>query len=161
MKRFALALLAPIALALALLSGGAPTPAAAAPLSYCNTSIDTVQAVINSCVITPLNSSLTSTQYVTSASGTTAITAQGLRVIASTTGLTTAAGVTSATITVTDASVTAVSQVFCQAMAYGGTGNPMPVDIVPAAGSFSYAIQNTHASAALNATVPISCMVYN
>lgn len=137
-------------------------PVLAAPIPLLSGPMDPSTQLANANqVIRQVSNNLSATAYVQSGSGTTAITVNGLRFIASTTGLTTAAGVTSATITVTNSSITAASQVFCNALGYGGTGNPMPVDIVPAAGSVTYAIQNTHASAALNATVPISCMVYN
>ena len=85
----------------------------------------------------------------------------GVRFAASYTGLTTAAGVTSAAQTVTDTSVALASMIVCQVNGYGGTGNPVAVNVVPAAGSFTYQIQNTHASAALNATVTTDCIVYN
>ena len=97
----------------------------------------------------------------TTCTGTTAATCQGLRLAISTTGLTTAAGAVSATVTVTDASVAATSQVICSVNGYGGTGVPGDVLIVPGAGSFTFAIQNTDGAAALNATVVSKCVVFN
>ena len=104
----------------------------------------------------------TQSQTVTSCTGTTTATCQGLRLAISTTGLTTAdAGALSATVTVTDASVTTGSQVVCQPNGYAGTGVPTDVNIIPGAGSFTFAVQNTSASAALNATVVSQCLVFN
>jgi len=136
------------------------SPAMAAPLAYINTPMDTINAGLNT-VIQEINTGLPPAQYNVACTGTTTATCQGIRLTVSITGLTTAAGVTSATVTVTDASVAVASQVQCFAANYTGTGNPMPVDVLAAAGSFTFAIQNTHASAALNATVPIACFVYN
>jgi len=153
MKRFLLTCLTAFALAAAL-------PALASPVAYVNAPMSTPQELVNT-AISNINSSISSAAPLVTGSGTTAITASGLRTQISITGLTTAAGVTSATTTVTNTSVAASSLIFCQANGYGGTGNPTPVNIVPGVGSFTLAVQNTHASAALNATVPISCMVYN
>lgn len=97
----------------------------------------------------------------TTASGTTAVTASSLRAKISITGLTTAASTLSATVTVTNTLVAANSNVLCQTNGYSGTGIPIVVNIVPAAGSFTFAIQNVSTGAALNATVPISCIVFN
>jgi len=135
-------------------------PAFAGPLAYINTPMDTINAGLNT-VISEYNAAAPSAQYVTSCTGTTAPTCQGVRLDISWTGLTTAAGVTSAAATVTDASVTATSMIICQPNSYGGTGNPNAVNIVPGAGSFTYQIQNSHASAALNATVVTACIIYN
>lgn len=136
------------------------TAAAAAPLPYINTPMDTIQAGLNT-VIANYNTTATTAQYLSTCSGTTTATCTGTRFTVSYTGLTTAAGVTSALQTVTDTSVTASSQIVCETNGYGGTGNPAAVNIVPGAGSFTYQVQNTHASAALNATVPTSCLVFN
>ena len=151
-------LFARIGLAIALML--APAFALAGPLPYQNSPMDTINAGLNA-VISSYNSTATSAAYVGSCTGTTTATCTGLRIAASYTGLTTAAGVTSAAQTVTDTSVTAASQVICQVNGYGGTGNPVAVNVVPAAGTFTYQIQNTHASAALNATVVTMCMIYN
>ena len=97
----------------------------------------------------------------TTCTGTTTATCQGLRLAISTTGLTTAAGVVSANVTGTDASVAATSQVICSVNGYAGTGVPGDVLIVPGAGSFTFAIQNTDGAAALNATVVSKCVVFN
>lgn len=156
MKLFAYAARFAAALAIAVL----PVAAAASPVPYVTVPLDTVNASINTAV-----SSLNSTQpwaaIPVTASGTTTATANGLRSVVSVTGLTTAAGVTAATMTVTNSSVNASSTIMCQVNGYGGTGNPGVVNVVPGPGSFTFAIQNTHASAALNATVPVACMVYN
>ena len=154
--RWLASLFAPLALAFA------PALALAAPLPYINAPLDTVQATVNS-AITNLNNSgsLPSLSNEVDCTGTTTATCQGPKIAVSITGLTTAAGVTSATATVTDATVTAVSYVNCFVNSYAGTGNPMPVNVVPGAGSFTFAVQNTHASAALNATVVVHCMIYN
>lgn len=155
MKRF----LSTVFAAAAILACGVQ-PSHAAPIPYVNSPLDTPQALVNS-VVSTLNTTLPSSQYVSSCTGTTTATCQGLKIAASYTGLTTAAGVTSAAQTVTDASVTAASVIFCQVNGYGGTGNPAAVNVVPGAGSFTYQVQNTHASAALNATVVTTCMIYN
>jgi len=131
-----------------------------APLPYINTPMDTINAGLNT-VVANYNAQATGAAYVGSCTGTTTATCVGLRIAASYTGLTTAAGVTSAAQTVTDTSVTAASQIICQPNGYGGTGNPVAVNVVPGAGSFTYQIENTHASAALNATVVTMCLIFN
>ena len=138
----------------------APVAAFAAPLAYQSAPFDTINAGLNS-VIQSYNLAAPSAQYTVSCTGTTTSTCSGLKIVTSYSGLTTAAGVTSAAQTVTNTSVTAASLITCVANGYGGTGNPMIANIIPGAGSFTYVIQNTHASAALNATVPVFCLVYN
>lgn len=133
---------------------------AAAPIPYVTAPFDTINASVNA-AIASINAALPSTAYPVTCTGTTTATCQGLNIEVSYTGLTTAAGVTSATSTVTDASVAAASTIFCMVNSYAGTGNPTVVNIVPGVGSFTYAIQNTHASAALNTTVVTNCFVYN
>lgn len=132
----------------------------AAPLPYINTPMDTINAGLNT-VISEYNGASPSAAYQTSCTGTTTATCTGVRFAASYTGLTTAAGVTSAAQTVTNTSVTAASQIICQVNGYAGTGNPLDVNVVPGAGSFTYQVQNTHATAALNATVISACIVFN
>ena len=132
----------------------------AAPLPYINTPMDTINAGLNT-VVANYNSSATPAQYLSACTGTTTATCTGLRFTDSITGLTTAAGVTSAQITITNTSVAVASQVVCTVNGYAGTGNPMATNVAPGAGSFTLNVQNTHASAALNATVPVSCMVFN
>lgn len=151
-----------LALGLAILSLlAAPlAPAFASPLPYINSPMDTPQALVNS-LVTSINAVQPEAGYIVFCSGTTTATCTGIRLQVSVTGLTTAAGVTSATMTVTDTAVTAASQINCFTSNYGGAGNPLAVDVLAAAGSFSFAVQNTHASAALNATVPVACYVYN
>lgn len=143
--------------AIATLFAGA---ALASPLSYLNTVFDTPNGAANG-VITAYNAAAPAAAYTTSCTGTTTATCSGLKIAASYTGLTTAAGVTATAQTVTNTSVTAASLVFCQVQGYAGTGNPVALNIVPGAGSFTYQIENTHASAALNATVVTACLVYN
>lgn len=155
MKRF-LGLLATIAA----LTGFLGAPAFANPIPYVNVPYDTPNSAVNA-AITSINANQPEAAYSSSCSGTTTATCTGIRFVVSVTGLTTAAGVTSASMVVTNSSVVAASQVACQALGYGGTGNPMPVNIVPTASTVTFQVQNTHASAALNATVPIMCLVYN
>lgn len=138
----------------------AAAPALSAPIPYVNIPLSTPQELVNA-VVTSLNATLPSAATAVAASGTTTATATGLKIQVSVTGLTTVAGVTSANMVVTDTSVAANSFVFCQVNGYAGTGNPRATNMVPAAGTLTFAIQNTHASAALNATVPVSCMIYN
>lgn len=135
-------------------------PALAVPAGYVTGPTGTYTEAVND-AIANVNAVLPSAQPLVSCTGTTTATCQGIRIAASYTGLTTAAGATAALQTVTDASVTANSQVFCQVMGYAGTGNPNVVNVIPGSGSFTYQIQNSAASAALNATVVTSCMVYN
>jgi hypothetical protein len=139
-----------------------PLAVAASPISYStvNVPLDSPQALAAS-VITAVNSSSPAYAYTATCSGTTTATCTGSRIVVTVTGLTTAAGVTSAAMAVTDTSVTASSIVFCQGLGYGGTGNPMPVVVVPTASTITFKVQNTHASAALNADVPVACFVYN
>jgi hypothetical protein len=139
------------------------SPAAfAAPIAYSTVNIaaDTPQAP-SIALITAINASSPAYATTVTCTGTTTATCTGLRAVISVTGLTTAAGVTAAAMTVTDTSVTASSMVFCQALGYAGTGNPVAVNVVPSASTIVFNIQNTHASAALNATVPVACFVYN
>lgn len=95
-------------------------------------------------------------------SGTTTATCQGQRFIVSITGLTTAAaGVESAAMTVTNASVvSAASIVHCQVNIYAGTGDPVATRVTPGTGSVSVTVTNVAGSGSLNATVPIGCVVF-
>lgn len=155
MKRFFAAALAVLALLSAPLA-----PAFANPIPYINSPLDTVQATVNAAIVN-LNSVSPQYQYTVACSGTTTATCTGIRTLVSVTSLTTAAGVTSATMTVTDTSVAVSSQINCFVSNYTGAGNPLAVDVLAAAGTFTFAVQNTHASSALNATVPVACYVYN
>lgn len=94
-------------------------------------------------------------------SGTTTATCQGQRFVASVTGLTTAAaGIESAAMTVTNASVISSSAiVICQVNGYAGTGVPIASRVIPGTGSVSFTITNVANSAALNATVAVACYV--
>lgn len=94
------------------------------------------------------------------ATGTTTSTCSALRCTISVTGLTTAASTLSAAMTVTNTAVALTSQVLCQTNGYAGTGVPIVVNITPAAGSFAFNIQNVSTGAALNATVPVACIVF-
>lgn len=94
-------------------------------------------------------------------SGTTTATCQGQRFIVSITGLTTAASTLSAAMTVTNASVvSAASMVLCSVNIYAGTGVPVAVNVTPSTGTVALNIQNVSTGAALNATVPIACVVF-
>ena len=135
-------------------------PAFADPLPYINSPMDTPQALVNS-LISSINLNQPEASYLSFCSGTTTATCLGTRFQVSITGLSTAASGTSATMTVTDTAVVANSQVFCQVNGYAGTGQPAPTTLVPAAGSFTVAVQNVSTTAALNATVPIECLVLN
>lgn len=136
------------------------TVAPANPLAYQNSPFDTPNAAVNA-LTTAINNGSPTYAYTASCTGTTTATCVGSRFVVSVSGLTTAAGVTSASMVVTDTTVTAASIVYCQALGYGGTGNAQPVNVVPTASTVTFQIQNTHASAALNATVPVACFVYN
>lgn len=101
------------------------------------------------------------TASVSTCSGTTTATCQGQRFIVSITGLVTAASGTSAAMTVTDANVvSSASTVMCQVNLYTGTGVPIAVNVTPGNGTVALNIQNVSTGAALNATVPIACVVF-
>lgn len=157
MKLFRLAF---AALFTVLALGMGAAPAMASPMPYFNQPFDTPNSAVNA-VIAAANANVAALNYTSSCTGTTTATCSGLRNVVSITGLTTAATAVSATMTVTNTSVTAASQVSCQTIQYGGTGIPSAVNVVAAAGSYSFAIQNSAAAAALNATVPTVCLVYN
>lgn len=159
MKLLRFGLLATFLAALTMI-GVSAAPAFAAPIAYVNSPMDTPQALVNT-VVTNVNASGPAFSYTNTCTGTTTATCVGNRFTVSITSLTTAAGVTSASMVVTDTTVTASSAVLCQALGYGGTGNPQPVNVVPTANTVTFQVQNTHASAALNATVPVLCFVYN
>src|ERR1700743_1963829 len=94
------------------LLAGAPllaSTALAAPIPYVNSPMDTPQAMVNQ-AIQSINAVSTPHKTPVTCSCNTNETCAGLRVTVSVTGLTTAAGVTSATMTVTDTAVTAASQ---------------------------------------------------
>jgi hypothetical protein len=156
MRQFRFAVL--VAAFVALIS--APVAALAAPLSYYNSPMSSVQDVANA-VITSINNSQTGASPLVIASGTTTATANGLRVNVSVTGLSTAASTLSAAMVVTDSAVTAASQVNCLVNNYAGAGVPMIANLIPAAGSFTFNIQNVSTGAALNATVVAACQVFN
>jgi hypothetical protein len=150
-----------VALATLLTLSMAAAPATASPLPYFNQPFDTPNQATNA-LINSINTNQPESNYISFCSGTTTATCQGLRLSVSITGLTTAAGGNvSAAMTVTDTSVTAASQIFCLVNGYSGTGQPLPTNIVPAAGSFTVSVLNGAASGALSATVPIQCLVLN
>lgn len=153
-------LIALFVVALALIA--APlSPAFASPLPYVNSPLDTPQALVNQ-LVTSINNNTPAAAVLSACSGTTTATCTGLRNNVSITGLTTAgAGALSAVMTVTDTSVTTASQVLCQVINYAGTGVPTDVNVIAAAGSYTLQIQNTAASAVLNATVVSACLVVN
>lgn len=101
------------------------------------------------------------TSTVSTCSGTTTATCQGQRFVVSITGLTTAASTLSAAMTVTNANViSSASTVMCQVNLYTGTGVPVAVGVTPGTGTVALNIQNVSTGAALNATVPIACVVF-
>lgn len=101
------------------------------------------------------------TSSVSTCSGTTTATCQGQRFVVSITGLTTAASTLSAAMTVTNANVVSnASTVMCQVNLYGGTGVPIAVNVTPGTGTVALNIQNVATAAALNATVPVACVVF-
>lgn len=157
--RFALAALA------AIFTAAIPAVAATIPSftgsQYSEPSqiLATINALINQ-----LNTSLSPITGSTAlCSGTTTATCQGNRFTVSITGLTTAAaGTSSAAMVVTNASVTSVAAtVLCNVNIYAGGGMPIATAIIPATGSVSLKVTNVAASGALDATVPVACVVYN
>lgn len=101
------------------------------------------------------------TSTVSTCNGTTTATCQGQRFVVSITGLTTAASTLSAAMTVTDANVvSSASTVMCQVNLYAGTGVPVAVNVTPGTGTVAINIQNVSTGAALNATVPVACVVF-
>jgi hypothetical protein len=136
--------------------------ATASPLPYINAPLDTVQAAANA-VIASINANSTPQATLTTCTtATTTATCSGLRFTLSVTGLTTAAGAASSNIVVTDTGfVTTSSQVFCNTGTYAGTGIPNVELVTVAANSITLYVVNSSSSAALSATVPIFCQVYN
>ena len=147
-------------LALAAAASLLASAAFAGPVAYVNSPFSTPQELANA-VISNINAGQTGAASLVTASGTTTATASSLRAQISITGLVTAASTLSATMTVTNTLVAASSLVICQVNGYAGTGVPIAVNVVPAAGSFTMAIQNVATAAALNATVPVSCLVFS
>lgn len=137
-----------------------PSVALASPLTYYNSPMSSVQDVANA-VLTSVNNNIPTASILSTATGTTTATAVGFRNTVSVTGLTTAASTLSATMTVTNTSAAAASQVFCSTNGYAGTGIPVVVNVVPAAGTYAFNIQNVSTGAALNATVPVVCLIVN
>lgn len=97
----------------------------------------------------------------TTCSGTTTATCNAQRFVVSITGLTTAAGGTeSAAMVVTNTRVLSSSvNVICSVNGYAGGGVPIVTRIIPGTGSVSMTVTNVAASDALDATVPIACLV--
>jgi hypothetical protein len=135
-------------------------PVFASPIAYVTGSNDVPNVMVNQAILN-INSNLAGAQQLTACSGTTTATCLGLRTNVSITGLSTAASTLSATMTVTDTSVTASSQLLCVVNGYAGTGIPVAVNLVAGAGSFTFAIQNVSTGAALNATVVTDCQIQN
>ncbi len=144
----------------AMLALTAAAPAFATPLAYINSPMDTPQALVNA-VVTNINNNFADAATLSAGSGTTAVTVSGARMSISITGLTTAAGSTAATVTVTNPLVAAASQVYCQPNGYSGTGDPYVGAITPGVGSFTFVIRNIATSGALSATVPVQCFVFD
>ena len=136
-------------------------PAFAGPAAYVTAPFDTINASVNSAV---QNVNLTGGQFGILAAGTAssnAATINSTRTLYTTASLTTAASTLAATQTETNSTVTAASIVLCGTTGYAGPGVPVVVNVVPAAGSFTFAVQNVSTSTALNAVVNVACMVYN
>lgn len=136
-------------------------PAFAAPASYVNVPLDTINGAANVAIA---NVNATGGQFGIRSYGTAsanAATINGTITIYTTGSLTTAASTLSAQQTETNSSVTANSVVLCGTLGYAGTGVPVVVNVAPAAGSFTFYIQNVSTGAALNAAVNVACMVYN
>lgn len=136
--------------------------AGAAPLPYCNSPLDTIQGLVNSCAIAQVNANVPTAavnQTVTGSAG--AATLNGSRGTITTEALTTAAGAVY-TETLTDSSITAASQVYVSVgNGTNSAGTPALATVTPAAGSVVIKIQNIHASAALNGTLAVSFLVVN
>lgn len=146
--------------ALAIGPMGMPDATEAAPVPYVTVPLDTVNASINT-AIASINAGAPGFATPVTCSGNTTGTCNGLRFTESVTNLTTGHGNLSATVTVTDSFVTASSQPLCEAVGYGGTGTPEPVNVIANAGNLTFAVLNEDPSAALNATVPVVCLVFN
>lgn len=84
---------------------------------------------------------------------------------AATTGTLTTAAATNAAYVINNSAVVAASRVNCQVLAYSGTivtnGYPQIISCVPAAGTITVNLTNTHAANALNGTVVIGFWVVN
>jgi hypothetical protein len=95
-------------------------------------------------------------------SGTTTATCTGQRFQVSITGLTTAASTAAAEMVVTNTFIpTSAANVLCNVNGYSGTGNPVATKINPTTNGVGITILNVATSGALNATVPIACLVIN
>lgn len=156
-RKFLASILAGLALAAVAFAS-----AVAAPVSYVTGPSDVPQVMVNQ-ALANVNASGGQFAILSSFSGASPIAATIAtgRMNLTITGLTTAVSTTSAAQTVTDALVTAASQVICQVNGYTGTGVPVVSGVTPAAGSFTFAISNVSTGAALNANVPVSCIVFN
>ena len=134
----------------------------AAPVAPVTVPMDTPNATVN-VVVNSLNTAYPEFQYVTSCSGnSTGNCTPGQRVVDSVTNLTTtAAGNLSAQVTVTDSASTAASDIFCTVQGYAGAGMPQVGNVTANAGNFTFSVQNSANSAALNATVPVHCLIFN
>ena len=101
-------------------------------------------------------------QPICTITGVTPQTCNGQRGIV-TTGTLTTAGVTSASFTINNSSVSATSMIQCTINSYSGTistnGVPMITQCVPGAGSFVVNIYNAHATNALNGAVGIGFVI--
>ncbi len=139
-------------------------PAAdAAPAAYVNAPLDTVNAAVN-VGISNINAQVPALSLRSSCSGNTTGTCTGDRIVMNVTNLTTTAGGNlSAAVTVTDSAVAAASDLQCSVEDYAGNGTPAATLVTANAGNLTLKIQNTAVSggAALDATVPVFCTVYN
>lgn len=93
-------------------------------------------------------------------SGTTTATCNGTAFTVSITGLTTAAGASSAAMVVTNSNVTSSRPVICQPQGYAGGGTPVAVAVTPGSSQVSLKIANVAGTGALDATVAIFCQVF-
>lgn len=140
-----------------------PEQADAGPIPYVNSPMDTPQALVNQ-AIASMNASNPANGIDVTCSGNTSMTCNGNRIIASVTNLTTnPGGNVSALVTIADSAVTAASDALCQVNDYAGAGQPGVGNVSTTAGNITLVVQNTTVAggAALNATVPVLCMIYN
>lgn len=133
----------------------------ASPLPYINAPMDTPQGLVNQ-GIANINGAFPEAQVnqnATAVSG--AVTVNGIRATVTSESLTTAAA-GFYTLTVTNSSIAANSQLVCfVGLGTSTTGVPDCTSVTLSAGSAVFQIQNTAASAAFNGTIKVGFMVYN
>lgn len=133
----------------------------ASPVPYVNSPFSTPNELVNG-VVTNVNAALPEAASLVTATATSgAATLNNARGTVTSESLSTAAAAFY-TLTVTNASITAASQVFCTVgLGTATTGTPDCTSTTPAAGSVVFLIQNTAASAALNGTIKVGFLVVN